>query len=243
MRLASYLLEGRTSYGLVEGEGVIDLGRRIGASYPDLKSLIAAEAWDAARRAARGASPDTNVEHLAFLPVIPNPAKIYCVGLNYEEHRIEAGRERSDNPAIFTRYAECQVGHRQPMLLPRESAAFDYEGEIAVVVGRGGRRIRKEDAMQHVAGFSCYNDGSIRDWQRHTTQWTPGKNFAATGAFGPWLVTHDEIPDGTVLELTTRLNGEVMQKADTEMMIFRIPTAVPRGRYRYGYAGRGRLQA
>ncbi len=226
MKLASYVLEGRASYGAIEDGKVFDLGRRIGARYPDLRALVAGEAYEEAKRAIRGASPDASIEHIAFLPVIPNPGKIFCVGLNYEEHVQETKRDKSENPSIFVRWPESQVGHRQPMLMPRESTQLDYEGEIAVVIGRGGRRIRKEDALSHVAGYSCYHDGSVRDWQRHTTQWTPGKNFVATGGFGPWMVTRDEIPDGTKLELSTRLNGQVMQHADTSMMIFTIPVVI-----------------
>ncbi|MGQ0545566.1 MAG: fumarylacetoacetate hydrolase family protein [Betaproteobacteria bacterium] len=215
---------GRPSYGVVDGESVFDLGSRL--RYCDLKALVAAEAYDEVRRALRTAPPDTTTAGLELLPVIPNPGKILCVGVNYEEHRIEAGRERTEKPTLFARFAESQIGHRRPMLVPRESDQLDFEGEIAVVIGRAGRRIRAADAMAHVAGYACYNDGTIRDWQRHTTQWTPGKNFAHTGSFGPWMVTRDEIPDGAVLELTTRLNGKVMQRADTRMMIFSIAAII-----------------
>jgi 2-keto-4-pentenoate hydratase/2-oxohepta-3-ene-1,7-dioic acid hydratase in catechol pathway len=226
MKLASYVLEGRASYGAIEEGKVFDLGRRIGARYPDLRALVAGEGYEDAKRAIRGAAADAAMENVVFLPVIPNPGKIFCVGLNYEEHVQETKREKSEHPSIFVRWPESQVGHRQPLLMPRESTMFDYEGEIAVVIGRGGRRIAKENALAHVAGYSCYHDGSVRDWQRHTTQWTPGKNFVATGGFGPWLVTRDEIPDGTKLELTTRLNGQVMQHADTSLMIFTIPVVI-----------------
>ncbi len=226
MKLLSYTRDGRPGYGVVVEDGVIDLAGLLGARCPDLKALLAADALGEAARLAKSGRPDFALDSIEFAPVIPNPGNIFCVGLNYEEHRVEAGRERTDHPAIFTRCAASQVGHRRPLLLPRESTKLDYEGEIAVVIGRGGRRIRRGDAMAHVAGYACYNDGSIRDWQRHTTQWTPGKNFAATGGFGPWLVTRDELPDDRVLELTTRLNGEVVQHADTQMMIFTIPVVI-----------------
>jgi 2-keto-4-pentenoate hydratase/2-oxohepta-3-ene-1,7-dioic acid hydratase in catechol pathway len=226
MKLASYLLDGRASYGVVEGKGVIDLGRRIGARHPDLRALITAKALDEARTAAAGAKPDTGLDQIAFLPVIPNPDKIVCVGLNYEEHRVETNRDKTENPALFLRVPGSQVGHGQPLLRPRESKMLDYEGEIAVVIGTGGRRIPESDAWRHIVGYACYNDGSVRDWQRHTVQWTAGKNFARTGPFGPWMVTADEIPPNTVLTLVTRLNGTEMQRATTEMMIFKIPRLI-----------------
>ena len=226
MKLASYLLDGRPSYGVVEGNGVVDLGRRIGTKYPDLRALITANALDEAKRAAAGAKPDASFDSLTLLPVIPNPDKIVCVGLNYEEHRVETNRDKTENPALFLRVPGSQLGHRQPMPRPRESKMFDYEGEIAVVIGLGGRRIPESDAWRHVVGYACYNDGSVRDWQRHTVQWTAGKNFARTGPFGPWMVTADEIPPGTVLTLVTRLNGTEMQRATTEMMIFKIPRLI-----------------
>ncbi len=124
------------------------------------------------------------------------------------------------------RVSTSQTGHEQPLLCPRESTSLDYEGEIAVIIGKPGRRITEADAWKHVAGYSCYNDGSVRDWQRHTSQFTPGKNFAATGAFGPWMVTTEEIEPGATLSLTTRLNGQVMQQATTHMMIFPIPRLI-----------------
>src|SRR5207245_2401007 len=130
--------------------------------------------------------------------------KIVCVGVNYEEHRQETGRDKTEQPALFLRLAESQVGHRQPILRPRESKNLDYEAEIAVVIGRAGRRISQKDSWNHIAGYSCYNDGSVRDWQRHTIQWTAGKNFASTGGFGPWMVTADEIPAATLLTLSCR---------------------------------------
>jgi 2-keto-4-pentenoate hydratase/2-oxohepta-3-ene-1,7-dioic acid hydratase in catechol pathway len=226
MKLASYLLDGRPSYGVVDGSGVIDLGRRIGAKYPDLRALITASALDEAKRAAAGAKPDASFDSLTLLPVIPNPDKIVCVGLNYEEHRVETNRDKTENPALFLRVPGSQVGHKQPLPRPRESKMLDYEGEIAVIIGAGGRRIPESEAWRHIAGYACYNDGSVRDYQRHTVQWTAGKNFARTGPFGPWMVTADEIPPGTVLTLVTRLNGTEMQRATTEMMIFKIPRLI-----------------
>lgn len=226
MKLASFVLNGRPTWGAVASDGVVDLKRALGDRLPTLRAALAADALAEVQGYAQGRRADARVEDVTFLPVIPDPDKIVCVGLNYEEHRIEANRERTDNPALFLRVPGSQVGHGQPILVPRESTSLDYEGEIAVIVGRGGRRIAELDAWSHIAGYAPYNDGSIRDWQRHTTQWTAGKNFAATGGFGPWMVTRDEIADGEELTLETRLNGEVMQRATTEMMIFRIPTLI-----------------
>jgi 2-keto-4-pentenoate hydratase/2-oxohepta-3-ene-1,7-dioic acid hydratase in catechol pathway len=225
MRLASFRGTRGPTYGLVTAQGVIDLGRRLGASYPDLRALIAGNGLDEARRLA-GEAPEAPFEGLELLPVIPNPDKIVCIGLNYEEHRAETNRDKTEHPAVFLRLAESQVGHGQPLLLPPESTHLDYEGEIAVIIGARGRRIPEASAWEHVFGYAPYNDGSIRDWQRHTVQWTAGKNFARTGGFGPWLVTADEIPPGTVLELTTRLNGAVMQHATTDMLIHSIPRLI-----------------
>lgn len=225
MKLGSFRLNGRNTYGIFTDRGVVDLGKRLGAKHPDLKALIAADAL-AEARAAAGSAPDAALEAISYLPVIPNPGKILCIGLNYEEHRKETKRDKTENPSVFTRFAESQIGHAQPMLRPRESTMFDYEGEIALIIGRAGRRIAEADAWNHIAGYSCYNDGSVRDWQRHTTQWIPGKNFVATGGFGPWMVSADEIAPGTELELTTRLNGQVMQHATTEMLIFPIPRLI-----------------
>lgn len=225
MRLASYRGTNGPTYGLVTDQGVIDLGRRLGARYPDLRALIAGSALDEARGLA-GEAPDARLDRVEWLPVIPNPDKIVCIGLNYEEHRAETNRDKTEHPAVFLRLAESQVAHGQALLLPPESTQLDYEGEIAVIVGAPGRRIPEARAWEHVCGYAPYNDGSVRDWQRHTVQWTAGKNFARTGGFGPWLVTADEIPPGTVLELTTRLNGAVMQHATTDMLIHSIPRLI-----------------
>lgn len=232
VKLSSFKLNGRPSYGIVKDEGLIDLGARLGSKYPDLKTLIGGEGIAEAQAIMANAAVDIRMDRVTFLPVIPNPSKILCVGLNYEEHRKETGAQPMQNvqptlhPTIFTRHADTQVGHGVPILLPPESQKFDFEGEIAIIIGRGGRRIAQADAWQHIAGYSCYNDGSMRDWQFHTTQWTPGKNFAASGAFGPWMTTADEIKPGEALTLTTRLNGEVMQHANTDMLIFPIPRLI-----------------
>ena len=225
MRLASFRTAQGASYGAVTKQGIVDLGRRLGNRYSDLRTLLERNGLEEARKAA-GSPADYKESEVTWLPVIPNPGKIVCVGLNYEEHRQETGRDKTEQPALFLRLAESQVGHRQPILRPRESKNLDYEAEIAVIIGRAGRRISQKDAWDHIAGYSCYNDGSVRDWQRHTIQWTAGKNFAGTGGFGPWMVSADEIPAGALLTLSCRLNGERMQHATTDHMIFKIPKLI-----------------
>ncbi len=226
MKLASYLLGGSAGYGVVTDPGVVDLTRRIGSKYADLRALLAAGALAEAAQAVAGAAPDCQLADLVLLPVIPNPDKIICVGLNYEDHVKETGRDHTENPTLFLRLADSQVGANQAMVRPRESTHFDYEAEIAVIIGKAGRRISGQDSWSHVAGYSCYNDGSIRDWQRHTSQFTPGKNFSATGAFGPWMVTADEIPANTLMTLIGRLNGKEVQRSTTAHMIFKIPELI-----------------
>ncbi len=225
MRLASFKTPKGAGYGAVTDKGIVDLGTKIGNRFPDLRALLEKNGLEEAKKHLAAAA-DYKESEISWLPVIPNPGKIVCVGLNYEEHRVETGRDKTENPALFIRVAESQVGHRQPLLRPRESTNLDYEAEIALVIGTPGRRISPENAFKHIAGYSCYNDGSVRDWQRHTVQWTAGKNFAATGGFGPWMVTADEIPPHTTLTLSCRLNGERMQHADTGMMIFKFPRLI-----------------
>jgi 2-keto-4-pentenoate hydratase/2-oxohepta-3-ene-1,7-dioic acid hydratase in catechol pathway len=225
MKLATFSTAKGASYGAVVDQGIVDLGKRLGNRYPDLLSLVAANAFGEAAKLLNE-KIDFKTAEVTWLPVIPNPGKIICVGLNYQDHVVETGRDNTEQPAIFLRLPESQVGHMQPIVRPRESTHMDFEAEIAVIVGKAGRRITQKDAWSHIAGYSCYNDGSVRDWQRHTVQWTAGKNFARTGGFGPWMVTADEIPPGTKMTLSCRLNGERMQHATTEQMIFKIPKII-----------------
>lgn len=222
MKLVSFVREGRPGYGAAAGETVLDATGVLGASYPDLKSVIADPAALARLSAPERHATVLPLSAVTLLPPIPNPSKIFCIGHNYEEHRAEMGRPKTAFPAVFLRFADSQVGAGQDAWIPAVSTDIDFEGEMAVVIGRGGRRISRDAALGHVAGYSCYNDISVRDWQRHTTQFTAGKNFPRTGAFGPWLVTADEIPNPQALELTTRLNGQVMQHATTAQMIFKV---------------------
>src|SRR5256714_15663852 len=163
MRLASFRTAKGASYGTVTNQGIVDLGRRLGNRYSDLRTLLERNGLEEAGKA-DGAAADYKESDVTWLPVIPNPGKIVCVGLNYEEHRQETGRDKTEQPALFLRLAESQVGHRQPILRPRESKNLDYEAEIAVVIGRAGRRISQKDSWNHIAGYSCYNDRSVRGW-------------------------------------------------------------------------------
>lgn len=222
MKLVSFLHQGVPSYGVVQGDAVLDLAPLLGSQAPDLKALIANNLLGAAAEAAKKHSPTLKLAQLTLLPVIPNPNKIVCVGLNYGEHVRETGREITESPALFLRMTGSQVAHGQDIVRPPESHRLDYEGEIAIIIGQGGRRIAEADAWKHIVGYSCYNDGSVRDWQVATSQWTPGKNFWRTGGFGPWMVTADEIAPDQKMTLVTRLNGQEMQRATTDMMLHDI---------------------
>ncbi|MBI3707809.1 MAG: fumarylacetoacetate hydrolase family protein [Proteobacteria bacterium] len=226
MKFVSFRAKGKDSYGVVVDDGVVDLGKRVGKKYPTLRAALVAGKLGELKAAAKNKKPDLKLSKIAYLPVIPDARKIVCVGLNYREHRAETGRPDTAHPTLFTRFADSQVGHGQAMLKPRESDMFDWEGELAVIIGKGGRRIPREKAMACVAGYACYNDGSVRDWQRHTSQFIPGKNFPGTGGFGPWMVTADELKDIQSQKLTTRVNGVVKQQATIDMMIFDIPALI-----------------
>lgn len=173
-------------------------------------------------------APAIDMTDVTYLPVLSAMGrKIVCVGLNYRDHSAESGYATPDHPALFARFASSLVGHGAPLLRPAESRQFDYEGELVAVIGRGGRRIARHDALEHVCGYSIFNDGSVRDFQHRTPQWTLGKNFDGTGAFGPQLVTADELPAGAAgLRLVTRLNDQVVQEASTSDLVFDVATLV-----------------
>ncbi|MEC7990696.1 MAG: fumarylacetoacetate hydrolase family protein [Pseudomonadota bacterium] len=197
-------------------EGVVDVGMR--SEYATLREAIAAQALE--RLVAQcGDQADVALDGLHFAPTITDPKKILCVGLNYKAHQEETGRGGEGVPTVFVRFAAAQMGHGEPMVRPRESASLDFEGEIAMIIGRGGRRIARKDAMEHVVGFGIYNDGSVREYQRQTSQFTPGKNFANTGGFGPWMMTKEAIGELSQMEITTLLNGEVMQNATADLLV------------------------
>ncbi len=224
MKLCSFQAGEKSSYGIVSGDGIIDLGKH----YPDAASLrlFLTQHGMGKAQSHENEAADYSLDAVTLAPVITDPDKIVCVGLNYHEHVQETGRTVTEKPVLFSRFAGSQVGHGEAMIKPLESEQFDYEGELAVIIGRGGRRIPEAEALDHVAGYACYNDGSVRDWQRHTHQFLPGKNFAGTGGFGPWMVTADEIPDPAALTLTTRLNGEVVQQAGCNLMIHPVPSLI-----------------
>ena len=227
MKLMSYVTPQRASFGVVQGERVVDMGLRLGASCPALKSAIAQGLLPRIGALADNAPADFRLDEVVPLPVIPNPNRILCAGLNYVAHRAE-GNHKTDAaaPTIFLRLPESQVGHGRPLVCPRESDQFDFEAELAVIIGKAGRRIAAANALSHIAGISAYNDASVRDWQLLMGQWAPGKNFPATGAFGPWMVTGDELPPDSVLSLVCRLNGQEMQRTTTDLMMFSIPELI-----------------
>lgn len=225
MKLASYKWKGQPTWGIIVEDQAFHIGTVLAAQFPDLKALLTAGAFSEAEQAMRSAQR-TPLAELEWLPVIPNPEKILCVGLNYETHRKETGRAEVQHPTIFTRFANTQTAHLANIVLPKVSTNLDFEGELAVVIGRAGRYIDRAKAMEHVAGYAPYNDGSVRDWQYHTHQFTPGKNFPATGGFGPWMMTPDELGDLADLRISTRLNGETVQDARFGQMIFDIPTII-----------------
>lgn len=222
MKLVSIAVKGRRTYGIRTDRGVVDLGRRFGSRLPDLKAFLAAGALAQAQEFLN-ATPDYAEPELSFLPPVDQPAKIFCVGMNYAEKRAEFG-ETGSAPTLFIRFPDSQTGHGCPVLKPAASDEFDYEGELAVVIGKAGRRIPRDRALDHVAGYSCYMDGSVRDWQHGW--YTAGKNWQQTGAFGPWIVTADEVPDPHTLAIRTYLNGRTVQDDNTGNMIHRIPALI-----------------
>ncbi|MFG1495528.1 fumarylacetoacetate hydrolase family protein [Saccharospirillum sp. HFRX-1] len=220
MKWVSFVHRDEPGFGVLDEAGVRDAR----ALAPTLKALL---------RGAGLASvppldklPLLNFDEVTYLPVIPDAEKIYCIGINYARHIEETGMPKPDYPMIFTRYADTQVGHGQPLIVPKVSHRFDYEGELAVIIGKTARHVSAAEALDYVAGYSCYNDASVRDWQVHTSQFTPGKNFPGSGAFGPALVTTDEIPDPSQLHLTTELNGEVMQDTPVSDLVFDVPQLI-----------------
>lgn len=219
MKIASLAAGG---YGVVDEHGIRPVPDSVLARYPTLRCAIAADVltWVAESAAAEQAlAPD----RLAFLPTIPDAGKIICIGMNYREHIAEMGREPPDYPAFFLRTNDSLAGHGQPVIRPRLSAKFDWEGELAVVMGRTARHVSRSDALNYVAGYTILQDGSLRDYQEHTSQFTAGKNFHRSGAMGPWLVTADEIPDPADLVLETRVSGEVMQRGELSDLCIDIP--------------------
>jgi len=216
MKMVSFEHQGRAGYGVLDGDQIVVAP----ASAPaDLKAALVA--GDVVGVAA-GSTERLSLAEVTLLPVLPNPGKILCVGHNYEDHRKETGRAKVDHPSIFTRWADTLIAAGQPIVRPRESTDLDYEGELAIVIGRRGRRIPRDLAMDFVAGYAIANDASVRDWQWHTHQFTPGKNFPNTCALGPWLMTADELGPLDQHRITTRVNDAVVQDAGFDQMIFSV---------------------
>ena len=226
MKLISFEMDGASAWGAVTDAGVVNLHAVMGESYPDLRAVLEADAIGELQDAVLGTEATLDFEALELLPPIANPDKILCIGLNYKAHIDETGRQDADYPTVFTRFANTQIGHRRSIPKPVISDKFDYEGELALIIGKGGRNIPHEHALSHIAAYACYCDFSVRDWQMHTSQFTPGKNFPGTGAFGPWIVTADEIDDPLALDLRTRVNGNTVQDANTAQMVFSIPELI-----------------
>lgn len=230
MKLLSFVHQGRETWGAVVGDGVVDLGQRM-PQHATLADYIGSGAYLRAADDVQGLRADARLDAITYLPVIPRPEKIICAVRNYMDHHQEvlaAGmhRELSQEPPIFLRVWRSQTAHNQPIVRPRVSESLDWEGELAVIIGAGGRHIAEADAYKHVAGYSIYNDGSVREWQFHAKQIASGKNFESTGGFGPWMVTADEIAPQRQLKLETRLNGKVEQSSHTGHMIFSIPRLI-----------------
>ncbi|AJA44343.1 fumarylacetoacetate hydrolase family protein [Frischella perrara] len=223
MKLVSYLVSGRASFGLLTQHGIVDLGKKLGDKYTDLKSLLADEKGLAIAKTYLNDPSDIDEKDITYLPVIPNPNKILCVGMNYAEKRAEFN-ETSSAPTLFVRFPDSQTGHKTNIIKPAITNELDYEGELAIVIGKSGFRIKQEDALSYVAGYSCYMDGSIRDWQY--TWFTAGKNWPSTGAFGPCLTTTDEIPDPKALTLVTYLNGQEMQRDSVNNLVHTVPELI-----------------
>ena len=227
MRLISFRVGARSSIGILNGDGIVDLGDRLGIT--DMRLLLE-RGLDSARPFADQPA-DHAIGAVKLLPVVPEPRHFFCTGVNYADHLAEAQhvgqpRPTPKQPSLFIRFPESLIGHGEPMLLPLVSDQLDWEAELAVVIGRSGRYITRERALEHVAGYCCFNDGSVRDWQFHSSQVTSGKNFVGTGALGRELVTSDEVPDPANLDIRLLVNGETMQHSNTRHLIFDVPTII-----------------
>lgn len=218
--------DGKTTWGIELGGQVYDLGPTGLALAPTLKDAIVTDVFGNVEESAVLGAESFAESDIEYLPPITDPGKIFCIGVNYHEHRVEGGKPEAKAPTVFLRFGDSQMGHKQPAVRPFSTEKYDYEGEMALVIKKGGYRIPAAEAWDHVAGYAAYNDFSVRDWQVAASQWTPGKNFPASGAFGPWLVPHADIEDVTKLRLQTRVNGEVRQEAYLDQLIFDIPAII-----------------
>jgi len=225
MRLVSFRKDDREGWGTVKDEEIVDMSRRFEGNYPTLQSALGTSALDRVARELKSAGADFSLGSVQLLPPIPAPNKIICIGLNYRAHVSEGGGKAPSHLSLFTRFADTLVGQGEAIIRPIVSGDLDYECELALVIGKPGRHIARDAAMTHVAGYSCFNDASVRDYQvSHSLP--AGKNFFATGGFGPWLVTADEIPDPGNLALRTLINGVEVQRGNTRDLIFDIPAII-----------------
>lgn len=223
MKLLSFETDAGTSYGRLEGHGVIDLGQRLGNKYPDLRTLLE-ESGQAEAEAIVATDVDYKLDEISYQQVIPNARRIICIGLNYREHAAEMGLKFPEHPSLFSKWPDALVGHENDIICPKASKNFDFEGELAFIIGKPGRHISVADGMSHVAGYTPFLDGSVRDFQGHSV--IAGKNFQHSGACGPWLTSADEITNPMDLRLTTCLNGEVVQDESTAQLYYTVPDII-----------------
>jgi 2-keto-4-pentenoate hydratase/2-oxohepta-3-ene-1,7-dioic acid hydratase in catechol pathway len=230
MKIISYSDSGGDTFGVVDDAGgVVDMGRK--GPYPTLRSVLEADALAEVAALAEGAAPDTNMDAVTLLPVMPNPDKILCAGFNYKDHVAEFIGDLPDHMTVFSRLHNTLVAHGDDIERPRVSDNFDFEGELALIIGRGGRHIAEADVLSHIAGYTCFLDASVRDYQGHSV--TAGKNFHRTGPLGPWMVTADEIPDPTALSYD-------LSHPDDRFLPVGYYAAAARRRHRHGDAGGNR---
>ena len=223
MNFISFLNNNEESFGIVFNNKVTDLTGQIN-NIKSLKELIQFNCLEEGRSYAKNNPGDIDINSIKLLPVIPNPSKIICVGLNYHEHVKETEKTIADNPVTFQRFNDSQVAHMENMIIPKASDNLDFEGEMALIMKDSESHLSEDDALKYIAGYSCYNDGSVRDWQRHTkSTFGMGKNFKKTGSFGPHMVLAQDIDDYKQLTIKTYLNGEVMQSASLSQLIFDLP--------------------
>jgi 2-keto-4-pentenoate hydratase/2-oxohepta-3-ene-1,7-dioic acid hydratase in catechol pathway len=223
MKLLSYAVAGKPSYGALAGGGIVDLGRRTG--YSTLRAALAAGAIAELQAAVANVAADFELSDVTLFAPVPDAEKIICVGVNYKGHILELGRKLPEQPSVFLRLHSSLVAHGTPVVRPKISQDFDYEGELAAIIGKGGRHISRDAALDHVGGYTCFNDGGIRDYQMKGSV-SIGKNFTSTGSIGPWMVTADEIPDLAGLKLETRLNGQRVQRTGLDDLIFDLPAII-----------------
>lgn len=220
MKFASYFFENRPTWGIMQDNQLLNVAPA--DDYPTLRDYLAAGSPDLDWSQSETAAPD----EVQFLPVIPNPAKIICVGLNYRSHILEMGRELPNYPALFAKFSNALIGHQQPIAYPTVSDTLDYEAELGVIIGRPARNVSEDEALAYVAGYTVFNDITVREYQRRTLQWLQGKSFEQTTPVGPYLVTLDELDNPLGVELSLTVNGELRQQANTSDLVHNVPELI-----------------